>query len=62
MRILLVEDEKEMARLVSSLISHCGFSVDVAPSIGGALGVISQIHMTCLYWTGGYPMATARRF
>jgi DNA-binding response OmpR family regulator len=42
MRILLVEDEKEMARLVSSLISHCGFSVDVAPSIGGALGVIRE--------------------
>jgi DNA-binding response OmpR family regulator len=42
MKILLVEDEKEMARLVSSLISHCGFNIDVVPSIGRALVAIRE--------------------
>jgi two-component system OmpR family response regulator len=37
MRILLIEDEKEMARLVASLVAHSGFQVDVVASIDCAL-------------------------
>lgn len=37
MKILLIEDEKEMARLVAALVSHVGFKVDVAPSMSSGL-------------------------
>lgn len=42
MKILLIEDEKEMSRLVASLVSHSGFQVDVVPSIDGALHAIRE--------------------
>ena len=42
MRMLLVEDEKEMARLIAALLSHAGFNVDVAPSIDRALSAIRE--------------------
>ena len=37
LRILLIEDEIEMARLTASLIAHCGFQVDLVSSIRDAL-------------------------
>ena len=42
MKILLIEDEKEMSRLVASLISHAGFKIDVAASIASGLEAIRQ--------------------
>lgn len=37
MRILLIEDECEMARLIASLVSHAGFVIDKVASLGDAL-------------------------
>lgn len=42
MKILLIEDEKEMARLIASLVSHTGFNVDVVPTIAGALQALRE--------------------
>jgi two-component system OmpR family response regulator len=36
-RILLIEDEWEMARLVASLVAHAGFVIDKVASLGDAL-------------------------
>lgn len=43
MRILLVEDEPEMARLVSSLVSNAGFGVDHVDTLSEATEVVRQI-------------------
>jgi DNA-binding response OmpR family regulator len=43
MRILLVEDEPEMARLVSSLVSNAGFGVDHVGTLSEAMEVVRQI-------------------
>jgi len=40
MRILLIEDEREMARLIASLVSHAGFIVDKASTLADALAVL----------------------
>jgi two-component system OmpR family response regulator len=42
MKILLIEDEKEMARLVAALVSHAGFNVDVAPSMQSGLEALRE--------------------
>jgi two-component system, OmpR family, response regulator len=42
LRILLVEDEPEMARLVVSLVSHAGFVVDRAASLADAFASVRQ--------------------
>ncbi|WP_400768590.1 response regulator transcription factor [Methylosinus sporium] len=43
MRILLIEDEREMARLIASLVSHAGFIVDKASTLGDALAAL-RVH------------------
>lgn len=43
MKILLIEDEKEMARLVASLIAHSGFKIDVVTTIADALIAIREV-------------------
>ncbi len=42
MRILFVEDEPEIARLVASLVSHAGFVVDCATSLADAFASLRQ--------------------
>lgn len=42
MKILLVEDEKEMARLVASLIAHSGFKIDVVTTMADAFHAIRE--------------------
>lgn len=42
MKILLVEDEGEMARLIASLIAHSGFKVDVVATNADALQAIRE--------------------
>ncbi|ATQ69358.1 MULTISPECIES: response regulator transcription factor [Methylosinus] len=37
MRILLIEDESEMARLIASLVAHAGFVIDRVGTLGDAL-------------------------
>lgn len=37
MRILLIEDQSEMARLIASLVTHAGFVVDQVASLADAL-------------------------
>lgn len=43
MRILLIEDEREMARLIASLVSHAGFIVDKASTLADALAAL-RVH------------------
>ncbi|WP_018268426.1 response regulator transcription factor [Methylosinus sp. LW4] len=40
LRILLIEDEREMARLIASLVAHAGFVVDKASSLAEALAAL----------------------
>ncbi|MBU3890178.1 response regulator transcription factor [Methylosinus sporium] len=43
MRILLIEDERDMARLIASLVSHAGFIIDRASTLADALAAL-RVH------------------
>ena len=43
MRILLIEDERDMARLIASLVSHADFIVDKASTLADALAAL-RVH------------------
>lgn len=43
MRILLIEDERDMARLIASLVSHAGFIIDRASTVADALAAL-RVH------------------
>ena len=62
MRILLVEDEKEVARSISRELGRSGFVADCVSSIDGARRALDgEFPIRWSFWIGGCPTATAFR-
>jgi len=61
MRVLMVEDESEVARVVTRRLNRLGFEADCVSTLRDAREALERIAMRSRFWTAAFPMATAPR-
>ena len=62
MRILIIEDEKELSNSLVSYLKRENYICDVAANVKTALDKIETFEYDCIfYWIFHFPMGTASR-
>lgn len=58
-QILIVEDEKQIARFLQMELEHEGYECGIETNGAAALDRIGQDHFDLIYWTSCFPTSTA---